>query len=586
MNRRTSYLGIRLTMLVVLGLLVTITILSIITFKVSTESGLALIGNEVKQLAQAAASTIDGDEFERIVKEGDTATISEDVFYMAEVEKLHRMLIATNATYLYTMVEANADEYMYVIDGSDVIGGESFSAFGDLEAKENYDDGPMQTIQTGEATFTPVYDSGEWGVLISGYAPIKNSSGKVVGIVGADINGDVKTGLMTDLFRNILPAALLLLLAVSGVFIFIVSRMISRPLIAVVGYAKNIAAKNYAFKLELKDKQQKGEIGVIVREIEQIRNGTSEVLSTILNTSNALVESSNTLLKVAQETESSVQDVTKAINVVADSATKQALTAENGQTKIIELNSHIEINKDVLAALQKSTQSLQGLILASRESITDVQEKSADTTLAVEEIQTKLELTQLSTDKIGQASSTITSIAEKTNLLALNASIEAARAGEHGKGFAVVAEEIRKLAELSAMSTREIDSVIYELTHNVQATIDVMSSIIMYTENQNISVGTSLHQYDALDAGLVSMVHDVASIEQSSNSIAANSEVLKSIIFTTSKIAEDNAGNAEEVLAANEQQHEVVSKTTTTSKQLTTWANDLNEIVKTFKLRG
>ena len=132
-------------------------------------------------------------------------------------------------------------------------------------------------------------------------------------------------------------------------------------------------------------------------------------------------------------------------------------------------DSQEKLEKDAFDVINSSDTSLNLV----RESIGSVEEilKMIDTLNAVvEESSEKIQkLEKLSAD-IEQFASVIASIANRTNILSLNASIEAARAGEHGRGFAVVASEVRNLASQSAKSSKEITDTINQVQHSVKET--------------------------------------------------------------------------------------------------------------------
>ncbi len=169
--------------------------------------------------------------------------------------------------------------------------------------------------------------------------------------------------------------------------------------------------------------------------------------------------------------------------------------------------------------------------------------------------------------RIGGVVNVISDVAGQTNLLALNAAIEAARAGEQGRGFAVVADEVRKLAERTAQSTREISETVEAIQQGSQLTVTKMvqveekvaQGVAMATESGEIITQIRQASHRVMDqVGEIT----IAIREQSSaaESIAHQVEQIAQVVQQTSSTAEETSAAAEELNVTTENIHQQISR--------------------------
>lgn len=335
-----------------------------------------------------------------------------------------------------------------------------------------------------------------------------------------------------------------------GVFI---TRMITRPLALAVSYAQEIAGGDLTRAIS---GNSHDEAGQLLNAISAMQGGLKRTLTQIANASDQLASAAE---KLSAVTEESTRGLTRQNDEI-----QQAATAVNEMTAAVE-----EVARNAVTTSQASSSASSDAINGQSQ----VKQTVAGITHMVAEITgSNQAVTELAGNvrEISKVLDVIRSVAEQTNLLALNAAIEAARAGEQGRGFAVVADEVRALAHRTQASTVEIEGMISTVQRGADGAVNAMGkSLALATQTQDL----------AQDAGsaLQKITDGVSIINERNLVIASASE-------EQAQVAREVDRNLTNIQDLSTQSAAGANQTAAASQELSRLAGSFSTLVAQFKL--
>lgn len=271
------------------------------------------------------------------------------------------------------------------------------------------------------------------------------------------------------------------------------------------------------------------DIALLMQDIISIKDRYDAELKYINDINNVICRNDKELSLIVKNSNVEKKELTNTVEIIAQ--VKSAIVSTANDASVASENS--------IKAVSVSTQG--------NEVVGDVVSNMNSIQSSVHDTSNKIMVLGELSGEIGEIIAIIDDISAQTNLLALNAAIEAARAGEHGKGFAVVADEVRKLAERSQSSTKQITEIIKKIEQSTKGAVDSMMSNV-----KEISLGVKTAEKAKFSLGVITdtineTLNQVQNISSATQQVAGSSDEVLSLVETIDEVVLKNNSSLSDI---------------------------------------
>lgn len=442
-----------------------------------------------------------------------------------------------------------------------------------------------KVLQNGEEYFSSAVSLD--GVMNYGYfMPVyqNGSEDEIIGMVFVGTNKEQKDAVVNGMIFSIGAAVCVAMILCIGVGLKLATS-ISRNIKKSIGIMGKVAEGDLTVWVDDKMLKRKDEIGDLSRVTVKLKDTLKGILKGISQNSESLLEASRALGNAADTTNGTMNEVQNAVSQVVANSTEQSKNSESTSENMRIMGEHITETSTEVDTLNVHADSMQKSSKKTADTLAQLCNINEEVERIIGEVKEQTDRTNASIQKINAAMEFITSIAEETNLLSLNASIEAARAGESGRGFAVVADQIKKLAEQSNQSGREIEETTKALMEDSAREVEIMQRMQEIITEQSGSMQETRTNVSEVLKEIEDSMQSILQIRESTGRLAESRGEVMEAVEQLSQIAHDNVDSTQQTYTETQEVLDTFKQVYDSAGQLKKIADELAESMQYFKIQ-
>ena len=417
------------------------------------------------------------------------------------------------------------------------------------------------------------------------YMPVyqKGSTSEIIGMIFVGTDKSRKDAAMNKIIWMII-ISVILVMVLCVLASVLVSISISRSLREGIGIVQTVAKGELGVEISKKLLTRKDEVGDLSQSIYTLQKELKHILKQIAEGTEKLTEASEELGITARTTNRTRQQVEQAVGHITESSIKQAENTKNASDHVMRMGEQISETAEQTGVLNENADVMRKFGEQAAVTIQSLRKINDEVEQSIADITRQTNQTNESAQKIREATAIITSIADETNLLSLNASIEAARAGDAGKGFAVVASQIQKLAEQSNTSSGTIEEITGELISDSGIAVETMLRVKEIVDTQSRNMEETEHIVNEVMGGIRTSLGSIDSIEKGAVRLETSRNEIIQTVGDLSRIAAENAENTQKTCEQTMQVADTFERIEGNAVKLKEIADELSQTIRHFHL--